>query len=272
MENWKKAYYAENPYKVETSQNGKKYVTFESVRDDQLNFSLENSKVGKVLGFNFPIHYTCNHACECYKKGKCYGCTGCYNFMCNQALYSENLAYFFHHTEREFVDTVNAKIIETGYNMFRWFEIGDIFSYTFFRDVMVKVALENENIRFWSYTKKYDIVNRFIEDGGVIPENLTIVFSHWLNEDGTYFPMNNPYNMPTSEFIPIGKEELTENVTHICPCSDPDVVATCATCEHPCYKLERGQSMALLEHSTKETRKRDKAVKAAHDRIKKGLA
>ena len=134
---------------------------------------------------------------------------------------------------------------------------------------MVKIAIDNPGIKFWSYTKKYSIVNKWINANGDLPENLVIIFSHWMNCDGSYFPMNNPHNLPTSEFIPFGREELKETVTHICPCSDPSVVATCATCDHPCYKLCKGESMALLEHSTKATKQRDKDIKAAKASLKK---
>ena len=81
--------------------------------------------------------------------------------------------------------------------------------------------------------------------------------------------MDNPYNFPTSEFIPFGKEELAKNVTHICPCSDPNVLTTCNTCDHPCYELNFGESMALLEHSTKESKARDKEINAKHKELKK---
>ena len=76
--------------------------------------------------------------------------------------------------------------------------------------------------------------------------------------------------MPTSEFIPLGKEELKDTVTHICPCSDPSVNVTCATCDHPCYTLKQGESMALLEHSTKRTKKRDKEIRTAKKALKGG--
>ena len=105
-------------------------------------------------------------------------------------------------------------------------------------------------------------------NGGELPENLTIIFSHWLNSDGTYYPMDNRHNLPTSEFIPFGMEKLAEKVTHICPCSDPTVKATCATCDHACYSLKKGESMALLEHSTKATKARDKAIKEAKKALK----
>jgi hypothetical protein len=83
--------------------------------------------------------------------------------------------------------------------------------------------------------------------------------------------MDNPYHLPTSEFIPLGREELVKWVTHVCPCSDPNVIAKCENCEHPCYELKHGESMALLEHSTTETRKRDSEIKMAHEELKKGM-
>jgi hypothetical protein len=80
--------------------------------------------------------------------------------------------------------------------------------------------------------------------------------------------MDNPYNFPTSEFIPIGKEELSKKSTFVCPCSDPSVSVTCETCENKCYRLKPGQSQALLEHSTTATKDRDKALKAAKKAVK----
>lgn len=131
---------------------------------------------------------------------------------------------------------------------------------------MCEIARRNPNIKFWTYTKKYGIVNSYVKQNGIdaIPENLVIVFSHWMNDDGTYYPMYNPYEFPTSEFIPMGKEEMLDSVTNVCPCSNPAVFENCANCSHPCYELKHGQSMGLVEHSTIRTKARDTAIKAAH--------
>lgn len=141
----------------------------------------------------------------------------------------------------------------------------DILNGRFF-DCMVQVAKACPAVRFWTYTKKYEIVNKWIDKNGPLPGNLTVIFSHWLNEDGSYFPMNNRHNLPTSEFIPYGKEELLKTVDHVCPCSDPDIFTTCATCPNPCYELKPGQSMALCGHSTKATKERDKWLKAEKEK------
>ena len=257
-----------NPFDVKKGANGRNYVTLSSVGSDRLNVAEGNSKTGSnVINFNFPIEMTCNHACECYKNATCYACNGCYLFANNQALYSENLNFFNNNSDDDFMNALQLVIDKTGYKRFRYFTCGDIPNIRCI-DCMVSLAKRNPSVKCWSYTKKYNLVNTWIDNNGNLPENLVIIFSHWMNEDGTYFDMHNPHNLPTSEFIPYGREELKEKVTHICPCSDPTVNATCATCDHPCYTLKNGESMALLEHSTKQTKERDKAIKTAKQAIK----
>ena len=74
--------------------------------------------------------------------------------------------------------------------------------------------------------------------------------------------MDNKYSFPTSEFIPMGREELLNSVTHVCPCSDPTRNDHCENCKTPCYELKYGESMALVEHSTERTKARDNTIKA----------
>lgn len=254
---------------AESGQNGHNYVTAESV-SPIFHAVSGNSKTGSHVGnYNLPIEYTCNHQCECYKDGICYACGGCYNFTNNQADYTENYLFYKISTINAVAERISDFIRDNKFSLFRYFTCGDIPSEKFLR-VMIKTAEDNPTVRFWAYTKKYHIVNTFVQENGLdaIPENLVIIFSHWMNKDGSYFPMNNPYDFPTSEFIPYGREELAETVTHICPCSDPTVKATCETCDHPCYKLNHGESMALLEHSTSETKQRDKEIRKAHEQLK----
>ena len=228
-----------------------------------------NSKIGKAVGsYNFSPEQSCDHNCECYKEKICYACGGFYMMPSNMYGYAENLAYFLKTDNKTFCDKFCAELKKNGNKKFRYFTCGDILNRRFF-DCMIENARRMPDVKFWSYTKKYSIVNQWVKENGIenFPKNLKIIFSHWLNKDGSYFPMENPYNFPTSEFIPFGKEHLAENVTHICPCSNPDVLSTCDSCEHPCYELNFGESMALLEHSTSETKARDKAVKEAHKKL-----
>lgn len=257
-------------YQMKMGENGRQYVTIESV-GDVFHCTDGNSKTGRCGTYNLPIEYTCDHRAPCYKSKACYACNGCYNFPDNQKGYSENFNFFRHHDNETFVQTVVDYITANKLTLFRYFTIGDVPSPRFVT-CMNEIAKRCPDVKFWTYTKKYRLVSRWISENGMPAENLVIIFSHWLNDDGTYYPMENPHSLPTSEYIPLGKENLLEGVTHICPCSDPSIVATCATCDHPCYTLKPGESMALLEHSTNRTKARDKAVKAAHDKIKKAVA
>lgn len=259
----------ETKYTVAIGKNGKKYIPFsqEAIRADLLHLSTSgNSKTGPCAAFNLPVELTCDHRCECYKSGKCYARGGFYLFGSNQVMYSENLKFFLNHTSDEFIDAIVNAVITSGLRLFRWFTCGDIVNYRFFT-CMIEVARRLPFVTFWTYTKKYAIVNKWLDrNGGVsgLPVNFqSVIFSHWMNEDGTYFPMPNPYNMPTSEFIPFGREDLLDTVNHVCPCSDPDIFTTCATCPNPCYTLKPGMSMGLCEHSTPATRERDKYIKEA---------
>lgn len=269
----RKAYYETKGFQIAKGENGKNYVTISSVQNSILNISEGNEKVGNTICFNLPIEYTCNHNCECYKDGLCYAEGGCYLFADNQAKYSENLVFFKESTKKQFVQAVQLAIDTIDYKLFRYFTCGDIPNIDFI-DCMVTLARNNPDISFWSYTKKYNLCNKYVAKNGksiekAFPENLVIIFSHWLNNDGSYYPMENPYNFPISEFIPFGKEELAQKATFICPCSDPTVNVTCETCEHKCYTLKPGQSQALCEHSTSKTKERDKALKAAKKALPK---
>lgn len=250
-------------YEMKQGQNGKKYVTIDSV-SAVFHASTGNSKTGEAGNYNFPIEYTCRHDCECYKDCKCYACQGCYLFASNQAIYAENYKFYRENTAATLAEKITEFITANNLHLFRYFTCGDIPGAKFL-DAVVLAAKRNPGVKFWLYTKKYHVVNRYLDDNGsdVIPNNVSIIFSHWMNDDGSYLAMPNPYGFQTSEFIPLGREEMAEHVTHICPCSDPTVKATCATCSHPCYDLKRGESMALLEHSTQRTKERDRAIKAA---------
>ena len=243
-------------------ENGFKFVDLATVNACFLHLTDGNSKTGKAWNFNLPIEYSCTHCCECYKRKLCYAMQNCYNFTSNQIQYSENLAFFINHSSEQFVHAVNLAIASANIHLYRWFTCGDIYSPRFFA-CMVQIAIDNPTVKFWAYTKRYATVNNWIRENGELPKNLRIIFSHWMNEDGSYFPMENPYNLPTSEFVPMGREDLLAMITHVCPCSDPNSTATCATCDRPCYELNNGESMGLCEHSTAKTKKRDNELREA---------
>lgn len=261
-------------YPVRIGGNGFKYIDIADVKP-VLHIVQGNTKTGKEVScYGHSLEQTCDHTKPCYYERDCYGCHGLYNMPSNQLYLAENLKYFKVYGRSKMVMDIVTAIIKGKYQYHRWFTVGDIPNMEFLQ-LMIDVANALPYVRFWGYTKKYNLVNRYVRDHGdsvsCIPENLVIIFSHWMKKDGTYVPMDNPYHFPTSEFIPVGMEYLTEEIDHICPCSDPDQFKTCANCDNPCHGLTYGQSMALLEHSTDASKARDQIIKKAHNEIKKQL-
>ena len=252
----------QNEYRV-IKEKGVRYVPLEDVRSDKLNISKGNHKTGNIPTLSLSIWFTCDHKAPCFGKD-CYGCHGTYVFGNVQRSHSENTAFVFTHTADEIVEKIAEWIRRRRKQpkAFRFFGVGDIPNYKFMV-VMKKSAEMFPAIRFYTYTKKYALVNSYIDVHGALPENLTIIFSHWMNDDGSFYPMPNPHNLPTSEYIPLGKEERIATVKHVCPCSDPTIKSHCDNCDHGCYLLRRGESMALLEHSTERTKERDRYIREA---------
>lgn len=262
----------EKRYEIAIGQNGFKYVLKESVNGDVLTLPFNtNSKIGKAMSFSQSIEYTCDHRCECYQLGDFYGCHGCYVFGNNQAKYTDNYKFFMKHGKAVFVKTVVAAIKDGDVKRFRWFGVGDITNPEFL-EAMVEIAEQCPGCKFWGYTKKYRIVNHWLDTHNGFPVNLTVIFSHWMNRDGSYFPMENPHNLPTSEFVPFGMEHVIDlEHGHVCPCSDPDFIGTCEQCETPCCNLGNGDHMYLLQHSTGDAKERDREIKAARKARREAL-
>lgn len=265
-------------YYLTIASNGLKYVnpTPEDGARPILHLPAGNSKIGskKAMAYGHVIPATCDNRCECFKDKICYGCHGFYiMYPVNQLFLADNMLFFKKYGYKATAVAIIKEIKRTHCQYFRWFTVGDIPNIDFIK-MMVLVGRECPEVEFWGYTKKYMLVNHYIDkymngDAAEFLELTGLIFSHWRNKDGSFFKMTNPYNMPLSEFIPYGMESEAENATHICPCSDPDVFKTCITCDHPCYKLKLGESMALLEHSTPRTAARDKAIHESHEKLKK---
>ena len=266
-------------YILSKAGNGFKYVKAipEHGARPILHIAGGNSKTGTnhVLCYGHTIEESCNHSCGCYADKMCYGMQGFYQmYTVNQLYLADNLYYFRVYGWETMADEIIAYLQKKHCKFFRWFTVGDIVNIDFLH-MIVKVGKALPHIKFWGYTKKYMLVNHYIEkyfDGNAKAfHNCTgLIFSHWRNNDGSFFEMLNPYKLPTSEFIPLGMEHESEKADHVCPCSNPDIYENCCNCSTPCYELKIGQSMALLEHSTARTSARDKAVKKAHEAIKNG--
>ena len=128
---------------------------------------------------------------------------------------------------------------------FRWHVGGDLVDADYFSNV-VAVAVDVPGCDFLIFTKRFNVVNSFIDGGGVIPSNLHVIFSDWRGQK-----MDNPYNLPVSSPVWHDKDgREIERGPHCtaaavwCPGSCED----CAACGGGCWGLKSGETVLFAAH------------------------
>lgn len=146
-----------------------------------VTISQGNSKMGMIRSISLPAVMTCIQ-CDCNKI--------CYARKIERI--RPNVAKSY----RENLEVLNAdpelywRIVDGAMklsNYFRFHVSGDIPDDNYFAN-MIKLSEENQHCQVLCFTKKYDIVNKYLESGGLIPNNLKIIFSAWVG-----LKMTNPF-------------------------------------------------------------------------------
>ena len=190
-----------------------------------------NSKLGgQIYSINLPPVVTCRLDAPCFKG--CYACKGNWLFpnvknslQHNLEAYKSNPILFF-----ESVAAQTALV-----RFCRWHSSGDIVDMQYFEG-MCKVARKNKDTHYLCFTKKCEIINKFLSKGKRIPKNLSIVLSAWSN----WIP-ENPYNLPMTYVY--GKEFNNELIPKdAIPCG-----GKCENCQ-ACWTLKKGQHVYFLKH------------------------
>ena len=106
------------------------------------------------------------------------------------------------------------------------------------------VANTLPNIQFMSYTKKYDIINEYLDKGNKIPDNLNIIFSAWDKN----WKVENPYDLAIA-YVDFKNSELNPEIppyAYLCPCADKTQHVTCSMCQ-ACWN-KKLKAVKFLEH------------------------
>ena len=167
------------------------YATF-PVESLEVCISSGNMKVGNVPNVSLPADWTCPNCATCTKD--CYDKKACIQYLNVRKARARNYSILVRNYQLYWTQ-IRAKIAKLKTKFFRFHVAGDIISERYFSD-MVKTARLFPHIRFWTYTKSFNIVNTFVRNNGgsrrkAIPENLSVMFSAW----GTK-PIDNPYGFP----------------------------------------------------------------------------
>ena len=204
-----------------------------------VQISTSVSKLGESIPtVNLPPIITCRPDAPCGKCAKegggCYAMRGHFSFpkvkarlMENLKAYRENPKLFFEMIAQAF----------DNYKYARYFSSGDIVDEQFLKG-MCWVARKCKTTKFLCFTKKYELVNKYIEDGHVIPKNLKIVFSAWRD-----FVPENPYNLPMTFVRFPGKVESN----NLIPEKTFKCKGSCAACKK-CWELKKGEVVEFKKH------------------------
>ena len=198
-----------------------------------VSISPGNIKLGAIKSVSLPAYKTCLKDAPCYKD--------CYAAKISRLRKTVNDAYernyrILRSDPDIYFNAVDEAIASSDY--FRFHVSGDIVDDEYFAR-MVDVAERHSNCEILCFTKKYDIVNQWLDDGLTIPDNLHIIFSVWRNLD-----CNNPYNLPEAHVK--YKDGHTTAKTNAILCKGN--CTNCAKTNEGCWVLKRGEQIVFKQH------------------------
>lgn len=201
------------------------------MNDLKVSISTGNSKMGAIPSVSLPACITCNPNAPCFN--------GCYAVKIARIYKTVTMAYdrnlnILKNDPAAYWLQVRAAATMTKY--FRYHVSGDIPDMEYFNN-MVTLANDLSGTTFLAFTKQYDIINEYLNSGGVIPENLKIIFSNW----GAW-KCNNPYKLPQCEVI--FKGDKPADNWKICGgnCTE------CACAGIGCWELKNNETIAIYKH------------------------
>lgn len=197
-----------------------------------ISISGGNMKMGKIPSVSLPSILTCRQ-CDCQKK--------CYAAKIERLRPSVRKAYGTNlHVLKTEPDTywreVEAAVMMSRF--FRFHVSGDIPDMSYLIR-MVGVAARQTHCQILCFTKKFELVNAFLDSGAAIPSNLHLIFSGW-----TGLKMQNPHNLPEAHVK--FKDGTTTARQDAIPCSGN--CANCAITDGGCWSLQNGQQIVFKEH------------------------
>lgn len=196
------------------------------------------SKLGaSIPTVNLPPIVTCRPDAPCAKcvaeGGGCYALRGRFIFPNVKKSLAKNLEAYKENSKLYF------SMIADSFKLFkyaRFHSSGDLVDMNYLKG-MCWVARKCPDTKILCFTKKFEIVNQFLDEGHRIPKNLVIVFSTW----GDFIP-ENPHNLPMTYVEFKDKSRNTHIPTDAIKCT-----GSCPKCLG-CFNLKKGGSVVFKKH------------------------
>lgn len=197
-----------------------------------VKISKGNSKLGAIPSVSLPSIKTCRN-CACQEK--CYAQKLERLRPAVRNAYQHNLEVWLKDPETYWRE-VEASIMMSRF--FRFHVSGDIPSFKYLVN-MVEIARRQPHCEILCFTKKYNLVNELIEQGGELPGNLHMIFSGWVGLE-----MANPFSLPEAHVRYRDGSTTARDDAIECGgnCTE------CALTEGGCWNLRKGQQVIFNEH------------------------
>ena len=197
-----------------------------------VKISKGNSKLGAIPSVSLPSIKTCRN-CACQEK--------CYAQKLERLRPSVKNAYEHNLGVLLSDPTTYWREVEASVMMSRFFRFhvsGDIPNAAYLEN-MVAVAGRNAHCEILCFTKRYEMVNEFIQKNGELPSNLHMIFSGWVGLD-----MANPFSLPEAHVR--YRDGSTTAYDDAVECGGN--CTECALTEGGCWNLQKGQQVVFNEH------------------------
>lgn len=192
-----------------------------------------NSKMGSIPSVSLPSGTSCRKDCECIKK--------CYAMKLERMRPSVKNAYMHNYNLLKTDPNTYWREVEASIMVSRFFRFhvsGDIPDSIYLAH-MIEIAERNSHCEILCFTKQYEIINQYLKLGGLIPDNLHIIFSGWKG-----LKMDNPYRLPEAHVR--YRDGTTTAQDNAVECSGN--CTECAITDSGCWTLKEGEQIIFNEH------------------------
>ena len=205
------------------------------VINSQVSISARNDKMGAIPSVSLPPILTCSpNACKFCGK-KCYAKKICRLRETVRNAYQRNYD-LAKNNPTSYWSQINGFV--AGQRFFRFHVSGDLLDYDYLVHV-VECAKNNIQCDILMFTKKFDLVNKYLDEHKSLPKNLHILFSGWVGLE-----MNNPYRLPEAHVILRNGETSAKDGAKLCTNSCFD----CAIKGTNCWTMKKGEQILFREH------------------------
>ena len=139
-----------------------------------------------------------------------------------QAAYYRNFRLYNDNPD-DFFEQVYYKVKFSGLPKVRLFDSGD-FPDVEFLVRLVDLCKKTPDVKYMAFTKKYELVNDYIFNNDILPDNLNIIFSAW----DVLWKVPNPHNLGVA-YVDFNDKRLNPDIpknAFVCPGRE----ATCSSC------------------------------------------